>query len=126
MAGRDAHTRVALVSSPLMLIPDVDESPEGLSITVRHSKTDQAGEGAVVAILPGSFADTCPVRAVAAWRAAGIVDGGLFRRVDRHGRLLGPISGQAVAMVIARAAERAGLAGRYRGPLAAPWRGDGR
>jgi hypothetical protein len=57
-----------------------------------------------VAILPGSFAYTCPVRAVAAWRAAaGIVDRALFRRVDRHGRLLGPMSGQAVAMVIAPA-----------------------
>ena len=99
-----------------LTVADVDESAEGLSVTVRHSKTDQAGEGAVVAILPGSFADTCPVRAVAAWQeAAGIVDGALFRRVDRHGRLLGPMSGQAVAMVIARAAERAGLTGRYRG-----------
>ncbi|HKN37942.1 MAG TPA: integrase, partial [Acidimicrobiia bacterium] len=72
-----------------LALADVDESPEGLSVTVRHSKTDQAGEGAVVAILPGSFPDTCPVRAVAAWRAAaGVVDGALFRRVDRHGRLL--------------------------------------
>ncbi|HWD08343.1 MAG TPA: integrase, partial [Actinomycetota bacterium] len=31
------------------------------------------------------------------------------------GRLLGPMSGQAVATVVARAAEAAGLAGRYRG-----------
>jgi site-specific recombinase XerC len=41
---------------------DVEESPEGLVVTVRRSKTDQAGEGAVVAILAGAFADTCPVR----------------------------------------------------------------
>ena len=95
-----------------LALADVEESPEGLSVTVRHSKTDQAGEGAVVAIPPGSFADTCPVRAVAAWRtAAGIVDGALFARVDRHGRLLGPMSGQAVARVIAQGAERAGLKG---------------
>jgi len=99
-----------------LTLADVEESPEGLSVTVRHSKTDQAGEGAVVAIPPGSFADTCPVRAVAAWRAAGgIVEGALFCRVDRHGRLLGPMSGQVVAMAIARAAERAGFMGRYRG-----------
>ena len=84
-----AHRAVILLGFAGMLrrsevaalaVADVDESPEGLSVRVRHSKTDQAGEGAVVAILPGSFADTCPVRAVAAWRAAaGIVDGALFR-----------------------------------------------
>jgi integrase len=37
-----------------LALADVDESPEGLSVTVRRSKTDQVGEGAVVAILPGS------------------------------------------------------------------------
>lgn len=59
---------------------------------------------------------TCLVRTVVAWRAAAeITEGTLFRRVDRHGRLLGPMSGQAVAIVVARAAEAAGLAGRYRG-----------
>jgi hypothetical protein len=35
------------------------QPPRTLSVRIRHSKTDQAGEGAVVAILPGSFADTC-------------------------------------------------------------------
>src|SRR5439155_15935995 len=95
-----------------LAVADVEESPEGLSVTVRHSKTDQAGEGAVVAILPGSFAGTCPVRAVAAWwAAAGISDGALFRRVDRHGRLLAPMSAQAVAMGSAPPPERAGLTG---------------
>lgn len=99
-----------------LTVADIEETPEGLVVTVRRSKTDQAGDGAEVAILAGAFQDTCPVRAVSAWRAAaGIEDGPLFRRVDRHGRLLGPMSGQAVAMVIARAAERAKLEGRYRG-----------
>lgn len=99
-----------------LIVADIEESPEGLVVRVRRSKTDQGGQGAEVAILAGAFEDTCPVRALAAWRAAaGIEKGPLFRRVDRHGRLLGPMSGQAVALVIARAAERAGLEGCYRG-----------
>jgi site-specific recombinase XerD len=99
-----------------LAVADVAEPPEGLELRIRHSKTDQAGEGRIVALPYGSFPDTCPVRTLAAWRAAaGIADGPLFRRLDRHGHLLGPMSGQAVSMVIDRAAERAGLSGRYTG-----------
>jgi site-specific recombinase XerD len=99
-----------------LLVGDVAASEEGLTVTVRRSKTDKDAAGAVVAIPFGAHELTCPVRAVAAWRAAaGVIDKALFRRVDRHGRLLGPMTGQAVGMVIARAAEAAGLEGRYRG-----------
>ena len=99
-----------------LLVGDVATSDEGLTVTVRRSKTDKEAAGAVVAVPYGSHELTCPVRAVATWRTAGgIADGSLFRRVDRHGRLLGPMSGQAVAMVVARAAEAAELEGHYRG-----------
>ena len=99
-----------------LLVGDIAESDEGLTVTVRRSKTDKEAAGAVVAIPFGVHELTCPVRAVASWRAAaGVSAGPLFLRVDRHGRLLGELSGQAVAMVIARAAEAAELEGRYRG-----------
>ena len=114
-AGMLRRTEVAA-----LLVGDVATSPEGLTVSVRRSKTDRDAVGAVVAIPFGTHELTCPVRALSAWRAiAGIGEGAraqpLFHRVDRHGRLLGAMSGQAVAIVIARAAEAAGLDGCYRG-----------
>lgn len=50
------------------------------------------------------------MRALRAWlEASGIAEGPLFRRVDRHGRLLGPLSGRGVALVVKRACHRAGI-----------------
>jgi hypothetical protein len=53
------------------------------------------------------------VRAVAAWRAAlelsGVVDGPLFRRIDRHGNVLGGIQGAVVNRIVKRSAAAAGL-----------------
>ena len=43
---------------------DIEETAEGLRVTIRHSKTDQEGNGATIAIPRGSFA--CPVVAVRA------------------------------------------------------------
>ena len=48
---------------------DVTETPDGLEVLIRASKTDQDALGAVVAIPPGQHADTDPVRLVRAWRA---------------------------------------------------------
>lgn len=53
-----------------------------------------------------------PVRAYRAWvtrlERHGVTDGPLFRRVDRHGRLLGPLSAEAVAIVVKRHMGRLG------------------
>jgi hypothetical protein len=49
-------------------------------------KTDQEGQGQVIAIIRGG--STCPVKAVKAWLAAsGILEGALFRPVTKGGRL---------------------------------------
>ena len=55
-------------------VADVDESQAGLRVIVRHSKTDQEGEGATVAIARGAV--VCPVKALREWlEAAGISNG---------------------------------------------------
>jgi integrase len=92
-------------------VADVADTADGLVVTIRRSKTDQEGEGATLGLPYGSDPATCPVRAYRAWlEAAGISDGPIFRRIDRHGRLLGqPISGRAAA---ARVQRMAGLIGR--------------
>lgn len=105
VAGRRSEVAALLVS-------DVVEAPEGLIVTIRTGKTG----GRTVAVPYGSHEGTCPVRAWRAWLAAsGITDGPALRRVDRHGRVLGGLSGQAVGTIITKAGERAGVAVRFTG-----------
>lgn len=89
---------------------DVLETGDGLVVTLRRSKVDQEASGRPVAIPRGREAATCPVQSLAAWRAAaGIVQGPLFLRVNRHGHILPHrLSGAAVALVIKRRAVAAG------------------
>ncbi len=103
---------------------DLTENTDGLTVAVRMSKTDQDAEGDDVMIPFGSHPETCPVLLVRAWRALlderGFGDGPLFRSVDRHGHIFGEptfagraksprMTGDAVSIVIARAAKRAGV-----------------
>ena len=81
---------------------------DGLQITIRHSKTDQEGAGATIAIVRGSIA--CPVAAVKAWRdAAGITSGPLFRSISKGGKVGERLSAQSVADIVKAHAERVGL-----------------
>jgi len=93
-------------------LADVDQVPEGLLVHLRHSKTDQDRKGRKVEIVYGNDEATCPVRAYRAWvtrlERQGVTDGPLFRRVDHHGRLLGPLSAEAVAIVVKRHMGRLG------------------
>jgi len=66
-------------------IEDIEETPDGMKITIRHSKTDQEGAGQTIAIPFGKIA--CPVAALKEWiTATGIGSGALFRSVKRHGK----------------------------------------
>lgn len=97
-----------------LLVRDVQDDANGLVVEVRVSKTKPR----TVAVPYGSNPLTCPVRAWRAWaEAAGLddPDGSAFRRVDRHGRLLGALSGAAAGEVVTRAAARAGVEARLTG-----------
>jgi hypothetical protein len=60
------------------------ENETGLLVTIRHSKTDQEGEGATIAIARGDVAR--PANALRAWLdASGIEDGPIFRPIDKAG-----------------------------------------
>jgi len=93
-------------------VEDAKETSDGLVLTLRRSKTDPDAGGRPVAIPRGREAATCPLQALAAWRAAaGMTAGPLFLRVNRHGQLLPHrLSGAAVAIVIKRYAAAAGFA----------------
>lgn len=91
-----------------LTVADVADDPNGLLVSIRASKTKPR----TVAVPYGSNPATCPVRAWRTWKdAAGLDDptGPAFRRVDRHGRILGAMSGEAVGVAITRAGQRAGI-----------------
>jgi site-specific recombinase XerD len=65
-------------------VSDLEETDEGLRVTIRRSKTDQEGHGVTIAVVRGGA--LCPVRAVRAWLdAAGITEGPVFRPVRKGG-----------------------------------------
>ena len=75
---------------------DFERLREGIILTIRRSKTDQDGVGRKI-----GRTIHCPVRALENWlSAARIEDGPVFRRADRHGRVSGRLSGEAVSLII--------------------------
>jgi integrase len=92
---------------------DVDDATftdEGVDLVLRRSKTDQTGRGFVVAVPAQLENRLCAARAVRAWiEAACIVDGPLFRAIDRHGRVGDRLTVQDVRRMLRRRIERAGL-----------------
>jgi len=92
-------------------IEDCSFGKDGLTVTLRRSKTDQDGAGRKIGIPYGSNPETCPVRTIQAWiEQAVLSDGALFRSINRHGQVqAGGLSGMDVARVVKKLAERAGL-----------------
>jgi site-specific recombinase XerD len=88
---------------------DIQFCDGGLRVRIRRSKTDQEGEGATIAIVPGSFA--CPVKATRDWlKTARIKTGPVFRPISKTGRVLSRrLSDRAVAEVVKACARRVGL-----------------
>jgi integrase len=92
-------------------VEDCAFGKDGLTVTLRRSKTDQEGVGRRVGIPYGSNPETCPVRTMQVWmEQAGITAGPLFRSINRHGHVgPGRLSGIDVARVVKKLAQRAGL-----------------
>lgn len=82
--------------------------PEGLRLTIARSKTDQGGQGAVIAIPEGSRIR--PKALLLAWMAvAGHGDGPLFRRLSRSDALTpAAMSDRAIARLVQQHAAAAG------------------
>ena len=107
VAGRSAEVAALTVEG-------ITEVAGGLEVKVPKVKT---GEGRTVAVARGTNPDRWPVRAWLAWKAAaGIEAGPAFRAVDRWGNISGRrMSPDACRLVVARAAERAGIEQRLTG-----------
>jgi len=93
-----------------LAVGDLDFNRDGLTVTLRRSKTDQQGQGRKIGIPYGSNPETCPARTLQAWlEEGGVTEGPLFRSLNRHGALQGRLSPVDVARVVKKLAERAGL-----------------
>jgi integrase len=80
---------------------DLDFRSEGVVIHIRHSKTDQEGDGRAIGI-PQLASVCCPVSALNRWREiGGLQRGPVFRRIGRHGQPLSTrLSGEAVSRMV--------------------------
>lgn len=87
-------------------------------MTIARSKTDQEGQGQLIAIPRQSGSAYCPVQALKDWLTVAEIDRGtLFRRMH-HGDKVGTarLSPQSVALIIKDYAHRVGLdSSRYAG-----------
>lgn len=91
-------------------VADIEHVRRGIVLYLRHSKTDQDGEGQKIAI-PFGRTRWCPVAALDAWlQTSGISEGAIFRPVDRHERVRNArLSGEAVSIVVRERVAAAGL-----------------
>jgi integrase len=92
-------------------LADCAFTKDGLTLTLRRSKTDQDGSGRKVGIPYGSNPETCPVRNLQTWiEQAAITTDPLFRSITRHGRLQAArLAGVDVARIVKKLAKRPGL-----------------
>jgi integrase len=88
---------------------DLTFETDGVVLYIWRGKTDQLGKGRRVGVPFGSKG-SCPVRAIHRWLdAGGIVDGAVFRGIDRAGRVRGRLAGQGVERAVKRAVAMIGL-----------------
>lgn len=94
-------------------VSDVKFTYEGMSVLLRKSKTDQTGQGRVIAIPYGKNPDPklCPVRMLKRWiDEAQIKEGALFRKLHKGGKVLGALANtESVANIIKEWAAAAGF-----------------
>jgi integrase len=96
-------------------VGDIEWRPEGIIITVHHSKTNQSGRIETKSLMrapPGTV--YCPVGLLEAWiQACGVQRGAVFRTVSSAGRLgAGRMTDQALYVRMKQALKAAGLAGK--------------
>lgn len=92
-------------------LADVQRGADGLTITVRRSKTDQAGVSEPVGVSPQARVSICPVAAFDAWLVLrGQEPGPLYQAIDRAGEYSGAaLSERQIRQLVATYAKRAGL-----------------
>ena len=97
--GSDALLRVSELSGLDVADVQLEDDRSG-TVTVRHSKTDQEGQGHV------RYLGAPTIAAVQAYlNAAGVADGPLFRRIDKGGVVGGRLGAGSIRRIIAHPRE---------------------
>ncbi len=80
---------------------DLENTPQGLILHIRRSKTDPTGAGRKIGI-PLGRSQYCAVEAVRQWLVlAGISEGAIFRPINRHGHIATTrLSSHAIAVIL--------------------------
>jgi integrase len=96
---------------------DVRFDKRGVAVTLRRSKTDQAGEGRTIGVPFVANVGLCAARALREWIIAAELSGGpLFRTFTIHGTLTeNRIDPKDVARLVKRVAKAAGIEGDFGG-----------
>ena len=91
-------------------VSDIEHVRQGIVIHLRRSKTDQTGAGRKIGI-PFGRSKWCPVKSLTHWlEIANIVDGPIFRSINRHGQLAHQrLSPEAVCVLVKQRAKAAGF-----------------
>jgi integrase len=91
---------------------EVEHARQGAILHLLRSKSDQEARGQKIGI-PFARGRWCPVAALEAWLTiSGIIEGPIFRPVDRHGRIHGcRLSGEAVGEIVRERVRAVGLDG---------------
>ncbi len=102
-----AFRRSELVS---LNVDDVAFSDAGMVVRIKRCKTDQEGQGRVVAI-PRVRGRCCPTKKLEEWlTVSAITSGPIFRRFNCYGQLQAArLSAQSVALIIKHRADALGL-----------------
>ncbi|WP_378952603.1 site-specific integrase [Pelosinus sp. sgz500959] len=92
-------------------INDLEFTRDGLTIMLKHSKTDQEGQGYKKGIPYGSNPETCPVRSLQDWlNQSKISEGAIFRSVNKSGRVgKKGLCDNTVAVIVKKLVKAAGL-----------------
>ncbi len=97
---------------------DLQFSAAGLTLHLRHSKTDQEHQGRLIGILFARDPRYCPVQAMRAWQecllqqvlSTPTAEAPLFRAINRHGQIAASaLTGRSVALIIQAGCRHAGL-----------------
>lgn len=93
-------------------VEDLLWEPQGLTVVLPRSKTDQLGEGLLRSIPYGHSTGLCAATALRAWlHAAAITSGHVFRPLTRAGRVrVQALSAASVSEILVQRAEESGLA----------------
>jgi integrase len=93
-------------------VEDVHWASEGIILTLRWSKTDQAADGVEIGIPKGRKPATCPVTILRTWLDFAKIDSGpIFRPVQQNGKIVNRrLTDSSVALIVKRHVGHAGFA----------------